>query len=116
VTPADRNDLPPLLRVPDLAAVLGMTANGVRALIARGELPAGKLGRQWIVRRDALLARLRTLERSRPAPMDPGEVLRAMTAPRRSGRPNPSDKHDALRIASLAAEIPASFAAHPTEH
>lgn len=100
MTPADPNDLPPLLRVPDLAAVLGMTANGVRALIARGELPAGKLGRQWIVRRDALMGRLRTLERSRPVPVDLGDVLRAMTSPRREGRrPSRADMDRSFRAA-----------------
>lgn len=87
--PADPSDLPPLLRVPDLAAVLGMTSNGVRALIARGELPAAKLGRQWIVRRDALLGHLRAQERSRPASVDLAAVLRAMTGPRR-GRTCPT--------------------------
>ena len=73
-------DLPPLLRVPDLAELLGITPNGVRALIARGEIPASKLGRQLIVRREALLAHLKAAERARrtPAP-DPVEVLQRMT-------------------------------------
>ena len=105
--PADPSDLPALLRVPDLARLLGMTANGVRALIARGELPAAKLGRQWIVRRDALLSRLRTLER-RPSAPDPGEVLRRMTEPRSSRRKPSRVEMDQLFRAAVGGGRPAT--------
>ena len=66
--------LPELLRVPDLAAVLGLSENAVRDLLARGAIPACKVGRRWVVRRGALLASLRAAERehrrslARPAP------------------------------------------------
>ena len=86
--PADEfADLPAVLRVRDLARLLGLSHNGVRALIRRGELPAAKLGRQLIVRRAALLARIRTLERSARVRPDPTRLLREMAVARniRSG-------------------------------
>jgi excisionase family DNA binding protein len=57
-------DLPALIRVDQLARLLGISENGVRNLITRGAIPAGKIGRQWIVRRGALLAYLRRQERA----------------------------------------------------
>ena len=46
-----------------LAPLLGLTEGGVRAMIRRGEIPASKLGRQYVIRRDALEARLKREER-----------------------------------------------------
>lgn len=92
--------LPELLRVPDLMTALGLSAGGVRALITRGELPAAKIGRQWIVRRDALLARLGCLERKRRGKLDPGEMLRHMMGPRvRSRRLSRSEMDQLFRAA-----------------
>ena len=51
--------------VPDVAAVLRLSQNAVRDLMARGEIPAAKVGRQWVVRRAGLLAHLRVAERRR---------------------------------------------------
>ena len=94
------SNLPELLRVPDLMSVLGLTAGGVRALITRGELPAAKIGRQWIVRRDALLARLGCLERKRRGKLDPGEILRQMVGPgARSRRPSRAEMDRLFRAA-----------------
>ncbi len=42
--------LPPILDVHHLANLLGMTEAGVRAAIARGDLPGRKIGRRWFVR------------------------------------------------------------------
>lgn len=58
-------DLPPLLDVAALAQILGLSEHGVRAMLRRGELPACRVGRKWIVRRDALEAHLRRSERRR---------------------------------------------------
>ena len=80
------SDLPAILRVPHLAELLGLTPNGVRALIARGELPATKLGKQWIVRREAFLSRLLAGEKRQRAATDPATVLAALPPRRRRSR------------------------------
>lgn len=56
-------DLPCLLLVGLLAGLLGISEHGVRAMLRRGEIPGCKLGRKWVVRRDALEAYLRREER-----------------------------------------------------
>lgn len=51
-----------LLTVPELADILRMTTDGVRRMIARGELPAFKLGHRWFVREIALILSLEHME------------------------------------------------------
>lgn len=60
-------DLPPLLHVPLLAEVLGLTEGGVRAMLRRRELPAARIGRRWVVRREALLRHIRQQEEASAA-------------------------------------------------
>lgn len=82
-------DLPPLIRVPALAELLSLTPHGVRAMIRRGELPAVRVGRQWIVRRESLERHLGRLE-SKPsrhrAEDAAARLMRALPPPRRTGR------------------------------
>lgn len=59
------NDLPPLMRSKDLAAALGMKVHTVNEWIRRGLVPASKIGRYYIVRREALLEFLRQQEQAR---------------------------------------------------
>ncbi|MFT7464309.1 MAG: excisionase family DNA binding protein [Pseudohongiellaceae bacterium] len=80
------SNLPPILRVTHLAELLDLTPNGVRALIARGELPATKLGKQWIVRREVLISRLMAGEKRQRAATDPATVLAALPPRRRRSR------------------------------
>lgn len=47
------------LAVPEAANILGLSPNRVRALIARGQLPALKIGGRWLVERAAVEARRR---------------------------------------------------------
>jgi len=49
----------PLLTVAEVAAVLRLSVKTVRRMIARGELPARQIGRQWRVRRTHLDAVIR---------------------------------------------------------
>jgi excisionase family DNA binding protein len=58
-------ELPPLLTTPLLAQLLGLSRHGVRAMLRRGELPARRLGKQWVVRREALEAHLKQQELAR---------------------------------------------------
>ena len=79
-------DLPALLTVSLLAPLLGLSEHGTRALIRRGELPASRLGKRWVVRRDALEAHLKRQERRlvrRPREDAVGRLLRALPARRR---------------------------------
>ncbi|MDR1184791.1 MAG: helix-turn-helix domain-containing protein [Coriobacteriales bacterium] len=46
-----------MLTVGDLSKLLRMPSSTVRALCARGELPAQHIGRRWYVPRAHLLAR-----------------------------------------------------------
>lgn len=55
-------DLKPLLLISDIAALLGLSNEGVRSLIRRGQLPAAKIGKRYVVRRPALLAHLKLEE------------------------------------------------------
>jgi excisionase family DNA binding protein len=74
-------EIPALLDVPTLASVLGMTEHGARALLRRGELPASRIGRKWIVRREALYAHLQREERlhaRRHAAKDEANPIRAL--------------------------------------
>ncbi len=82
-------DLPALLRVALLAELLGLTAHGVRAMCRRGEIPASRVGSQWIVRRDAWEAHLKRKERHARRPQEDANLrlLRALSPPRRSGAP-----------------------------
>ena len=84
-------DLPPILRVQDLAPLLGISPTGVRALIRRGRIPASRIGRSLLLRRDAFLAALERDERSRrpaPAPEEKAaRLLRGLPAPRRRHLP-----------------------------
>ncbi|MHC4547170.1 MAG: helix-turn-helix domain-containing protein [Planctomycetota bacterium] len=82
----DLSQLPEILHVEDLAAVFRLTVDGARRAVERGQLgPACKIGRRWVVRREALRAHLKALERAQapeepPAPQ-PGyvEALREAT-------------------------------------
>ena len=80
-------DLPAILRVPDLVELLGLTEGGVRAMLRRGELPASRVGRQWIVRRDVFERHLLKGERARSSVREREEravrLLRALPPPRR---------------------------------
>lgn len=60
--------LPEVLRVPHLVDLLGLSPSAVRELLARGDLPGSKVGKRWVVRREALLAHLEAQERARRAP------------------------------------------------
>ena len=62
-------ELPPILTVADLALLLHLSQHGVRAAIRRKELPASRIGRRWIVRRDALERQLMRGEQGRAAAM-----------------------------------------------
>ena len=75
-------DESPLLRVPDLATLLGLSENAVRDMLARGEVPGSKLGRQWVVRGEALVEHLKAEERRR-LPAQAAEA--ALAAHRRPG-------------------------------
>ena len=50
--------LPELLVAEDLALWLRITTSGARRLCRTGRVPAAKLGRRWLIPRDALLRRL----------------------------------------------------------
>ena len=56
--------LPELLLAEDLAAWLRITTSGARRLCRTGRVPAAKLGRRWLIPRDALLRRLALETRS----------------------------------------------------
>jgi excisionase family DNA binding protein len=43
-----------LISVSEAAALRGITPHGIRALIHRGNLPARKIGKQWVINRVAL--------------------------------------------------------------
>jgi excisionase family DNA binding protein len=47
--------LPVLLRVEDAARVLGVVPRVVRRMIARGAIPATRLGRAYVIPRDAFV-------------------------------------------------------------
>ncbi len=64
--------LPEILSVEDVAEALGVTPGAVRAMIARGEIPAAKLGRCWRIRRVALLA---AIQEGEVAPASPGRPV-----------------------------------------
>ena len=82
--------LPELLRVPHLAAALGLSENAIRDLLARGELPASKVGRQWVVRREALLDHLAEQERLRQPRCSVESVVAAI---RRAPSPRDLARH-----------------------
>jgi excisionase family DNA binding protein len=48
-------DLPEMLRVPEVAAWLGTSKDVVYAMVKRGELPSRKYGRLLRVQRDGLV-------------------------------------------------------------
>jgi excisionase family DNA binding protein len=81
-------DLPVILRVEHLVELLGISADGVRALLRRGTLPSARVGKRVLVRREAFLAYLERGERERrPRTDSPSiEVLRALAAERRAAR------------------------------
>ncbi len=55
-----------ILRVPELALVLGLSEGNIEQMLARGQIPCRKLGRRRIVLVDELLAHLRSLPLVRP--------------------------------------------------
>lgn len=83
----DRSGLPPILHVEDLARVLGTSVHGAAEACRRGRVPASKLGRRWVIRRDALLRTLRDAEKGHRSPTkaecDTARLLRALPPPRR---------------------------------
>ena len=50
--------LPDLLVVEDLASVLRITPSAARKLLRRGVIPGRRIGRRWVVDREALLRSL----------------------------------------------------------
>jgi len=58
------SELPPVLTVPEAAALLRVGRNTMYLAIQRGDVPALKLGRRVLVPRDALLRLLETGEPS----------------------------------------------------
>jgi len=51
--------LPPVLRVPDLATLLGVSVRAAQKMIERGQIPSRRIGRRVVVLGDELLDRLR---------------------------------------------------------
>lgn len=80
--------LPAILHVEDLAHIMGVSVHGAAEACRRGRVPACKIGRRWVVRREALLDLLKRQERRHRAPKpqsaDPGRVLRALPHRRRA--------------------------------
>lgn len=63
----DRARLPEVLRVEDVAAVLGVKASAARKAVARGDCgPFVRLGRRMLVRRESFLASLAARESAPP--------------------------------------------------
>ena len=50
----DKEGLPPIMTIAEVAAYLGLHELTVRRLAREGAIPALKLGRQWRVKRDLL--------------------------------------------------------------
>ncbi len=50
--------VPDILLIEDLCRVLRMTPSGARAALRAGRIPGRRLGRRWVVSREALLALL----------------------------------------------------------
>ncbi len=50
----EKEELPPIMTIAEVAKYLGLHELTVRRLAREGELPALKLGRQWRVKRDLL--------------------------------------------------------------
>ena len=85
-------DLPPILRAPLLAELLGLTIHTVNEMCRSGGLPASKLAGRWIVRRDAFVEFLQRGERAHRAMTsvtDPGRLMRVLPPPRRARREAP---------------------------
>ena len=62
-TESQATEGPLLLRVPDLARLLGCSESAARNLIARQAIPSRRLGRRVVILRRELEACLETLER-----------------------------------------------------
>jgi excisionase family DNA binding protein len=83
--------LPEILDIEGVGEALGVTPGAVRRMIARGEIPAARLGRRWRIRRVALLDAIREREVSpspasgRPAPPRPRAEILALLARGRRG-------------------------------
>ena len=71
-------ELPPLMRSKDLASVLGMKVHTVNEWIRLGRIPASKIGRSYIVRREALISFLERSERDRARSNGPGRAVSAL--------------------------------------
>ncbi|RJF44917.1 DNA-binding protein [Actinomyces sp. 2119] len=52
-------DLPPVLSVPEVATVLGMTKAGVYRWLADGTIPGYRVAKSWFIVRDELKQTLR---------------------------------------------------------
>lgn len=92
---ASMKELPPILTVEELAALLHLSAHGVRAALRRRALPASRIGRRWFVRRDALERHLLRAEQSRSAePNSTNDLVeRAIRGlPGRRRRSGPSER------------------------
>jgi excisionase family DNA binding protein len=61
---------PLVLRIPDLARVLGVSEVAARRMVERGEVPARKWGARIVVLRDELLEHLHRLPGHQPPKMD----------------------------------------------
>lgn len=73
--------LPDVCRVGHLSRMTGLSESAIRTLLRRGELPGRKVGRQWLISRDALIGWL---------------TVRAVPAPEQRGTPRAPAR--ALRV------------------
>jgi excisionase family DNA binding protein len=84
------SELAPLLTHLTLAPLLGVTPRTVAEMCRRGEIPAAKLGRVWVVTRSDLLGHLERRRRARQGPraegLDADLVRLALPPPRRRAR------------------------------
>jgi excisionase family DNA binding protein len=80
-------ELKPLLRVPDVAGILGISENQVHRMLKRGELKATKLGAGWRITQDDLIAYLK----SKGFSFEPKDVK----APIAAGTPSQHSKTEA---------------------
>ena len=92
-------ELPSLVLCDALARLLGLQAHAVAEWCRRGVLPASKLGRSWVIRREALLAHLSASE-SRvadrvPHRADAAAFLRALPKRRRRVVTQPNEQQGA---------------------
>jgi len=74
------NELKPILLVEDVARILQIGPEGVRQLIRRRLLPAARLGRRYVIRREKLYEHLGKLEDRRAKSHDDADDAAARAA------------------------------------